>query len=161
MRAETLHQILLGAILVGLGLSLYAGYEVLNPAAASSCSFFRQFSCAAVLDSQKTSTFGVSDWIWGTAGFLALLAIDVPLYRTWRRVFLNVLMLVAGLGLVLAAYLAWVEVTQIGSLCPVCVGTYVADTIVLVSALMIYRRAESDEEPVAGSASAPSVESTE
>ncbi|MCI4350384.1 MAG: vitamin K epoxide reductase family protein [Thermoplasmata archaeon] len=145
MRAETLHQIILAAVLAGLGLSLYAGYETVNAAAANSCSFSPVFSCGTVLNSGKTHTLGIPDWVLGTTGFVALLAVDVPLFRTWDRRWLIVLLGLAGIGLLFAAYLATIEVFQIGALCPVCFGTYVADAIVLGAAWSLFRRGRGGE----------------
>jgi uncharacterized membrane protein len=149
MRAETLHQVILAAVLAGLGLSLYAGYETFNAAAANSCSFNAFFSCGKVLASGKTMTLGVPDWIWGASGFVALLAIDVPLYRSWDRRLLTALLGLASAGLLLAVYLASIELTQIGALCPVCFASYCADAIVLTSAAALFREGRERGETAA------------
>jgi uncharacterized membrane protein len=147
MRAESLHQIVLAAVIAGLGLSLYAGYETVNAAAANSCSFSVVFSCSKVLQSGKTTFLGVADWIVGALGFAALLAIDIPLYRYWSRRLLGALLGLASGGLVIAVYLASIEVTQIGALCPVCFASYVADGIVLAAGVALYRRSREGGEP--------------
>ncbi|HZY70947.1 MAG TPA: vitamin K epoxide reductase family protein [Thermoplasmata archaeon] len=144
MRAETLHQILLAAILAGLGLALYAGIEVYYALAASVCSPSPIISCSAVLKSGKTTIFGVQDWIIGTAGFVALLIVDVLVYRTWKRSYLAVLLGLSTIGLGVSAYLAAVEVTQIGALCPVCFASYVANAVALAMAVTIWRRGAAD-----------------
>jgi uncharacterized membrane protein len=160
MRAETLHQIVLAAVIVGLGLSLYAGYETVNAAAANSCSFSVVFSCSKVLLSGKTTTLGVADWILGALGFAALLAVDLPLYRSWDRRLLGALLGLASGGLVLAIYLATIEVTQIGALCPVCFGTYVADGIVLAAGFALYRRARETDDPPSAPTGPPTANSS-
>ncbi|MCI4344309.1 MAG: vitamin K epoxide reductase family protein [Thermoplasmata archaeon] len=147
MRAETLHQVILAAVLAGLGLSFYAGYETVNAAAANSCTFSAVFSCSKVLASGKTTTLGIQDWILGAAGFLALLAVDVPLFRSWDRRLLTVLLGLAAVGLLVSVYLASIEVTQIGALCPVCLSSYAADAIVLVSAWTLFREGRARAAP--------------
>jgi uncharacterized membrane protein len=149
MRAETLHQVILAAVLAGLGLSLYAGYETINAAAANSCSFNGFISCSKVLVSGKTMTLGIPDWILGASGFIALLAVDIPLYRSWNRRLLTALLGLAALGLLLAIYLATIEVTQIGAICPVCFASYCADAIVLASAVTLFREGRERGETAA------------
>lgn len=158
MRAETLHQILLAAILAGLALALYAGLEVIDATLSNVCSPSPVISCSAVLKSGKTTILGVQDWIIGAAGFVALLAVDIPLYRTWKRSYLTLLLAFSTIGLGVSAYLAFVEVAQIGALCPVCFASYVANAIALATAAAIWRRGASDrsrasdrlEEPATG-----------
>ena len=149
MRAETLHQVILAAVLAGLGLSLYAGYETVNAAAANVCSVNGVISCSKVLESGKTMTLGVQDWILGAAGFILLLAVDIPLYRSWDRRLLTLLLGLAAVGMLVAVYLAIIEVTQIGALCPVCVSSYAADAIVLAGAWTLYRQGRERAEPAA------------
>ena len=140
MRAESWHAIILVAAFVGLGLSLYAAYEVTNTAAQASCSVSAFFSCQKVDSSSLTSTLGVPDWAWGVGGFVLLIALDVPLYRTWHRSWLTALLGASVVGLALSAYLAYVELAQIGAFCPVCGSAYLANGVVLAGAVSLFVR---------------------
>ncbi len=157
MRAESLHAIILLAVVVGLGLAVFALAESVDPALQGACSVNAFFSCHAVDTSGHTTTLGVQDYDWGIGGFLVLLAIDVPLYRSWRPPFLAALGGVSAIGVGLSAYLAYVELVQIDALCPVCLSCYIANVVVLASALALLVKARSsgadaEEAPAAGRA---------
>jgi uncharacterized membrane protein len=148
MRAESVHAALLVLVVAGLGLSCFATYETLNPSVAQVCSPTHYISCSAVDGSGHTMTLGVPDWLIGVAGFVLLLAIDVPLYLTWRRELLTGLVAVSGLGLAVAVYLAVIELTVINALCPVCFSTYVVVGLVFLLSLRLFlssRGADSED----------------
>ena len=146
MRAESVHAALLVVLVAGLGLAVYAAVETLYPATGA-CNINSYVSCAKVATSSHTTTLGVPDWAIGIAGFLVLLALDVPLYRTWRRDLLRAVVVVAGLGLVLAAYFAYVELAVIQALCLVCFSTYAADGVAFALAVWLLR--SSSDAPLA------------
>ncbi|MCI4349053.1 MAG: vitamin K epoxide reductase family protein [Thermoplasmata archaeon] len=147
MRAETLHAIVLLALVGGLGLSIFAAYETLYPSAQSVCNINPFFSCSKVDSSAYSKTLGVPDWAIGIAGFVLLLALDVPLYRTWRRDLLLGLTLVSVFGVVISAYFAYVELAIIRAFCPVCLSAYLANLVALLGALALVLQGRSTVEP--------------
>jgi len=155
MRAESAHAALLLMIIAGLGLAVFATLETYIPALQSACSVSPFFSCAKVDSSGQTSTLGIPDWSVGVGGFLLLLALDLPLYRTWRRDLLTGVVLVSFLGLVASAYFAYVELAIIHALCPVCFSTYVADGLVFVLALWLFLAGRGGDRPVRDSGDPP------
>ncbi|MCI4320591.1 MAG: vitamin K epoxide reductase family protein [Thermoplasmata archaeon] len=137
MRAETVHAALLVLIVAGLGLSAFAAYETVYPAAAGICSISPFFSCSKVDQSGHTTTLNVADWKIGIAGFVALLAVDVPLYITWRRDLLQGLVALSGIGVGVSLYLGYVELAVIHALCPVCFSTYLVNAVVFLLSLWL------------------------
>ncbi|MCI4357496.1 MAG: vitamin K epoxide reductase family protein [Thermoplasmata archaeon] len=137
MRAESLHAIILLASIVGVGLSVFAYAESVDPALQHDCSVNAFFSCAKVDQSGQTTTLGIPDWAIGTGGFLFLLAIDIPLYASWRPVLLQTLTAASAVGVGVSAYLAYIELFRIQALCPVCLSAYLANGLVFASALML------------------------
>lgn len=144
MRAETLHAIVLVALFLGLGASVYAAYETTNPAATKICSLNSYVSCAAVADSGQTTTAGVPDWLIGIAGYVLMIGIDVPLFLTWKRRLLLALTGISALGILASAYFAYVELFRIQALCPVCLSAYIANIAVFVALLALVREGRSD-----------------
>ena len=74
----------------------------------------------------------------GIAGFVVLLGLEIPLFRTWRRDLLTGVLAVSGLGLVVAVYLGYVELDIIHALCPICFSTYVVDGLVFLLSLWLF-----------------------
>ncbi|MGI0131505.1 MAG: vitamin K epoxide reductase family protein [Thermoplasmata archaeon] len=144
MKAENLHALIPVALGAGLLLSIYAAYETVNPAAQSSCSFTAFFSCGKVVESGRTTTLGIADYWYGIGGFLAMIAVDVPLYRTWDRSWLKAFLALSTLGLILSVYLFALETFEIGAICPVCLGTYIANGIALAAAVVLWRNGRPD-----------------
>ena len=138
MRAETAHQLVLIGLIAGLAFSLFAGYETLNPAAEGVCSLNSYVSCAKIDLSGQTTTLGIADWIWGVGGFVVMLAIDIPLYRTWKSSLLDLLLVISGLGLLLSIYFAYLELVVIQGLCVICLGAYLSNVVAFVS--LVYLR---------------------
>jgi uncharacterized membrane protein len=143
--ARVLHRLVLAFIVAGLALSLYAMAESLNPSLQRSCTVNVFLSCSAVQQSGLTSLGPVPDWAFGVGGFTLLLALDALLVRTYESRWLLAVLLVAGLGLGFVAVLGYVELVLIHALCPVCLGTYVADLGAFLGALALLRlrRAEA------------------
>jgi len=139
MRSETLHAILPLAIIAGLGFSLYAAAETLDPALRSICSVSPFLSCGKVAESKFTTTLGIPDYLWGIGGFVVLFGLDVQVYRLGRGRWLDVLTGVSGLGVAFSAYFAWVELGEIGAFCLVCFASYLCNAAVLVTALWLRR----------------------
>ena len=145
MDARTLHAMVPIAIAVGLAFSAYAWYESVTPAAQGSCTVNGFFSCQKVDQSAFTTTLGVPDYLFGVGGFAAMLVVDVPLLRTYRRPWLLTLAGLSGIGLVLSIYLAWVELAEIRALCLICTGAYLSNVVVfaLVATLVRQQRADA------------------
>lgn len=153
MRAATVHALVLLGACAGLVAAVYAGYESTHPALQGSCTITAFFSCAAVDQSGYTTVLGIQDYWVGIGGFLLLLALDIPLYRTWKRPWLLAVTGVSLLGLGFAAYFAYVELALIHAFCLVCFASYVADAVVAAGALYLVRsstRAEADGPPSPG-----------
>lgn len=157
--ARVLHRLLLAFVVAGLALSVYATAESLDPALQSSCTVNAFLSCAAVQQSGLTTLGPVPDWAVGVGGFVLLLVLDVALLRTYERRWLLAVLAVSAAGLAVAAVLAYIELALIHALCPVCLGTYVADLGVFLLAFAILRlRREataSSETSSAGSSDGP------
>lgn len=148
--ARILHRALLAAIVVGLGFSVYAAFEVADPALTSACSVNSYVSCGAVLNSGDT-TFppgsGVQDWLWGVAGFVALLALDIPLLRSYDPRLLGAVFALSLAGVGLAGAFAYQELVVIRALCPICIGAYLSGVGVLaISGRLLWLRTRRDEE---------------
>jgi uncharacterized membrane protein len=153
--ARVLHRLVFAFIIAGLALSLYATAESQNPSLQGGCTLNAFFSCAAVQQSGFTTLGPVPDWAFGVGGFSMLLVLDVLLVRTYESRWLQAVLSVAALGLVVAAVLAYIELAIIHALCPVCLGTYIADLGALLGALLLFRMRRAaatppEEAPSAG-----------
>jgi uncharacterized membrane protein len=137
VRAESLHAIILLAAVVGLGLAGFAYAETVVKALQQTCSVSVFFSCSKVDQSGQTTLLGVPDWAVGVGGFLLMLAIDIPLYRSWSPVLLRALVAVSALGVAVSAYLAYVELFRIDALCPVCLSAYLANLVIFTAAVAL------------------------
>lgn len=160
MDARTLHALIPIAIVAGLILSGYAWYESTHPSAQGSCSVNSFVSCSKVDTSAHTTTFGIPDYWFGIAGFLALLVVDIPLARTYKPHWLYALFGLSTIGVVLALYLAYVELAIINALCLICTGAYLSNAVVWALALGLVwqhrRPVAADEDEESGGASAAS-----
>jgi uncharacterized membrane protein len=152
VRAETAHQLIFLGVLVGLAFALFAGYETLNPAAEGVCSVNAYVSCSKIDTSGQTTTLGIADWLWGVGGFLVMLAIDIPLIRTWKRSWLEMLTVVSLAGALMSIYLGYLELFVIQGLCIVCLGAYLSNVVVIANALYLVRLGQRER---ADAASAP------
>lgn len=139
MRSETVHALLPLVIVAGLGLSLFAAAETLDPALQGICSVSPFLSCTKVDQSGHTLTLGVQDYLWGIGGFVLLFVLDVQVYRLGRGRWLDALTLVSAAGLVLSIYLASIELIVIHAFCLVCFASYVANGLTLLLAGVLRR----------------------
>jgi uncharacterized membrane protein len=141
MRTRSLRSLVYFGGGLGLIVALFAAAEFFDASLTKVCSFGQKFSCGSVDMSGNTTTFGVQDWIWGIAGFVAILAIAVVAER-WpkdsRVAYL--LLVVTSAGVALAFYLLYVEVVEIGSICPVCVTAYAMGGVAWVGAMGLARK---------------------
>jgi uncharacterized membrane protein len=155
VRAESLHAILLLALVVGLGLAIFAYAESIQPSLQNECSVNSYFSCHKIDSSGLTTTLGIPDYAWGIGGFVLLLALDVPLYRTWRRDLLMAVVGVSAVGVGLSAYLAYVEIVLINGICPVCLSAYLANLVAFGAAFGLWWIGRSGDKPDAPGTPAP------
>lgn len=155
MKAESVHAALLLLVIAGLGLATFAALETVIPALQNSCSVSQFFSCHAVDASGHTTILMVQDWAIGIAGFVVLLALEIPLFRTWRRDLLTGVLAVSGLGVVVAVYLGYVELDIIHALCPICFSTYVVDGLVFLLSLWLFLAGRTKPGTAPGEEAAP------
>ena len=139
IRAETLHALVLVALSIGLAFSVFAWYESVNPATEKVCTVNPFVSCSKVDQSSHTTTLGIQDYYWGIAGFVAMLALDIPLFRSWDRRLLEGLTVLSGLGLALSVYFAYVELVVIQGLCLICLGSYLSNVVAFAGLVTLVR----------------------
>jgi len=128
----------------GLGAiaAAFSGAEFYDAELSKACSFNGYISCAKVANSGLTTTFGIQDWIWGIAGFIVILALAVLAERRRRDAWIPyLLLLVTTAGLALSVYFGYVEVVQIGGVCPVCITAYAMGAVAWVGAIGLAQRA--------------------
>jgi uncharacterized membrane protein len=154
MRARTYRSLLELGALLGLLVALFAALEVYVAGLSNVCSFNSVVSCTAVLLSGKTTTLWVPDWVWGVAGFIAIIALAAVASQRRKDVRLTygiLALTTAGVGL--AAYFLYVEVFEIHAVCPVCVSAYFFGTLAWVGAVGLarsaYRRDHRSADPPA------------
>jgi uncharacterized membrane protein len=158
MKAESVHAAILLFVVAGLGLSVFATAETYFPSLQNGCSISPFLSCSKVDSSGHTTILEVPDWAIGLGGFVLLLGLDIPLYRTWRRDLLKAVVVVSALGLVVSAYLSYVELAIIQALCPVCFSTYVADALVFLLSLWLLRSSRASDDDEVTDSEGPTVE---
>lgn len=134
------HRTILFFLVVGLILSVYAAVETYDPALRSTCTISPYWSCAKVDSSNYTQVGPIPDWSIGVGGYLAMLAIDIPLMRSYDGRLLQGLLVLSALGIVMSVYFAYVELVLIDAFCPVCLSTYFANIGVFVPALVLLRK---------------------
>jgi len=138
MRTRTLWSYLYLTAGLGLITAIYAGLETLDPSLRSSCTISSFFSCAAVDSSGRTSTLGVPDGVIGIVGFLVILILAAYAERHSDdlRLFYALLFFTTG-GVAFAAYFLYVELVEIGALCPVCTTAYVFGILAWIGAIAL------------------------
>ncbi len=125
----------------GLVTSLFATAEFFDAALRQICSAGSFFSCSLIDESGKTTTLGVPDYLWGIAGFVAILVVAAlaELHsRDLRYTYALVGLTTAGVAL--SAYFLYVELAEIHGLCPVCLTAYLFGWLCWIGSLAILRR---------------------
>jgi uncharacterized membrane protein len=142
MRTPTLRSIVYFGAGLGLIASVYAAAEVHDASLSRACSFNGVVSCNLILESGKTTVLGIPDWSLGIAGFILILAAGAlaEWYRRDDR-FTYALLAVTSAGVALAAYLLYVEVFEIGGICPVCASAYFFGVVAWAGAVGLARKA--------------------
>ncbi len=158
MRAETAHALVLLGLVAGLAFSVYAGFESVDTSLRGACTFGSYFSCAKIDTSGYTKTLGIEDYLWGIGGFLVMLGLDIPLYRSWNRRLLEVLTGISFAGALLSVYFGYLELVVIQGICIICLGAYFSNLFVFVLLLTLLRmgRAERAARTSGGAAPASS-----
>jgi uncharacterized membrane protein len=126
----------------GLIAAIYAAAEVYDAALSKACSFNGVVSCSFILESGKTSVLSIPDWAIGVAGFALILTLGV-LAERYRRDprFTYLLAGVTTVGVALSLYFLYVEVFEIGGICPVCVTAYLFGWVAWAGAVGLARKA--------------------
>ena len=130
---------------LGLVFALFAAAEFLDPSLSSVCSVSSSISCGKVLSSGDTTTLWIPDFVWGIAGFVAILVLAaLAEQRPDDRRRAYALLGLTSAGVALALYLLYVELAVIHALCPVCAGAYLLGAVAWGGSIELVRRA-SDE----------------
>jgi len=162
MRTRTLRSLIYFTAGIGLIVAIFTFAETLDASLQSICTVNAFVSCAAVAKSGKTSLFGISDSFYGIGGFILIFivaAIAESRKREMRWGYLLLLLTTVGVGL--SVYFAYVQIAEIGALCPVCATGWVlgwitwAATILLVLRMRAKARARA-EDRTASTAERPS-----
>jgi len=131
----------------GLGIiaAAFSGAEFYDAQLAKSCTVNSVVSCTKILNSGLTTTLGIQDWVWGIGGFIVILALAALAELRRREAWIPYLLLfVTTGGLAISVYFGYVEVVQIGGVCPVCIAAYAMGAVAWVGsvglALKAYRR---------------------
>jgi uncharacterized membrane protein len=141
MRTRSIRSLIYFAAGLGLLVALFAAAEFIDPALTGVCTVNQVVSCKTVADSGLTTTLGVQDWIWGVAGFVAILLFAGMAERRrddlrWTYGLLG--LTTAGVGL--SMYLLYIEVFRIGAICPVCATAYFFGILAWVGSILLARR---------------------
>ena len=142
MRTRTLRSVVYLGAVFGLVAALYAAAEVYDATLSKACSFNGVVSCNIILESGKTSVLSVPDWAIGVAGFVLILACAIlaERFRADRR-FTYLLAAVTTAGVAFSLYFLYVEVFEIGGICPVCVSAYAMGWLAWAGSLGLTRKA--------------------
>ncbi|MGP8072069.1 MAG: vitamin K epoxide reductase family protein [Thermoplasmata archaeon] len=142
MRTSTFRSLLALGGGLGLIISIFAALEFYDAELSNLCTLNAFFSCALIAHSGKTTTFGIQDYDWGIAGFIAILVLAVIAERRRKDARLAYLLaLLTSAGLALSAYFLYVELVEIRGLCPVCLAAYGCGILAWVGSLGLARKA--------------------
>lgn len=132
----------------GLIASLYAAGEVYDAELSKACSVNGVVSCNLILESGKTTVLGIPDWLVGVVGFIAILVLAAlaERYRKDPR-WTYLLALLTTVGVAASLYFLYVEVIEIGGICPVCVSAYAFGWLAWAGALGLALRAYRKRHP--------------
>jgi uncharacterized membrane protein len=127
---------------LGLLVALFASAEFYDATLRAICTINSFFSCNLVDESGKTSTLWIPDYVWGIAGFVAILVVaGIAEQRSndARWAYGLVALTTAGVGLSL--YFLYVELAEIHALCLVCASDYLLGGVAWAGALALGLRA--------------------
>ncbi len=153
MRTRTLRSMVYFGGGFGLIASLYAAGEVYDAELSKACSVNGVVSCNLILESGKTTVLGIPDWSVGVAGFVLILILGVLAERYRKELHWTYLLgLVTTVGVAFSLYFLYVEVFEIGGICPVCVTAYIFGWLACAGALGLVQRAYRKGHPTPDSA---------
>ena len=119
---------------VGLLVSAYLTYEHLTSSTTFACPATATIDCVKVTTSQWSTFLGVPVAILGLAYFVVMTALCLP--PAWHRPLDTVRLAGAGLGVVFALYLVYVELFRVDAICLWCTAVHVV-TFALFGVLLL------------------------
>jgi len=126
---------------LGLVVALFAAAEFYDASLRAICTVNAFFSCAAVDASGRTTTLWIPDYVWGVAGFVAILIVaGLAEQRSDDRRGAYGLVALTSAGVALSLYLLYVELAEIHALCLVCASDYLLVTIAWAGAIALALR---------------------
>jgi uncharacterized membrane protein len=133
---------------IGLLVALFATAEFYTASLRSVCSISSFFSCSTVDRSGLTTTLGIQDYVWGVAGFVALLVVAGIAENRPRDVRPAYLLTALATGAVgLSGYFLYVQLAEIHALCIVCATAEALGGVVwLASITLAVRTARKSSE---------------
>jgi protein-disulfide isomerase/uncharacterized membrane protein len=130
--------IILAAAGLGICLYLYSLHVALLMGEIKSgplCGADGGLGCQSVASSPYSSLMGLPLASWGAVFYSALVLLGFGVVIFWRdcgRVYLRWVLCLAGLGLALDLYLAYVMVFRIQAACWLCISTYVINVVIIL-----------------------------
>lgn len=137
------------AALLGLGASgdaAYVHYKLLtDPSYAPSCDVNAAVNCTNAYASAYGSFFGIPTALFGVWFFLAVLLVLVltSASRVSRAHAANYMLALSGIGLLVVGYLGYASLAILGTICLLCVTTYVAVVLLFGAAVTATRESMS------------------
>ena len=125
MRTRSIRTLIYAAAGIGLLLSLFAAFEVIDAGLTKLCTLNSFISCATVANSGHTTTLYVPDWLWGVLGFILILVVASLAERNPEDPrYVYGLIALTTIGIALALYFLYVELAVIHAICIVCASAY-------------------------------------
>ena len=144
---------------VGLLVAIFSAAEFYQASLRSVCSINQFFSCATVDRSGLTTTLGIQDYVWGIAGFVALLIVAGIAEKRPRDVRPAYLLTALATGAVgLSGYFLYVQLAEIHALCVVCATAETLGGILWLGSIALAVRTARKATGRAAPADGPSAE---
>jgi uncharacterized membrane protein len=124
----------LGLALVGLAVSIYLTIEHFTASTSLACPESATINCQKVTTSQWSHIGPVPVAVLGLVYFVAISLLCTP--TAWRHEALDSLRVIgAGIGVLTALYLVWIELFRINAICLWCTAVH-ACTLALLGAIL-------------------------
>jgi uncharacterized membrane protein len=124
---------------LGLLISTYLTIEHYTSSALLACPESSTINCAKVTTSSYSKVAGVPVAVGGLAFFVVMTLVCLP--PLWRRAELDLPRLIAaGVGVLVALYLVWVELFRLDAICLWCTGTHICALAMFAGALWVTYR---------------------
>jgi len=148
MRTRSIRSLIYFSGGLGLIVSIFTYLEALEASLQSLCTVNAFVSCAAVANSGKTTTFGISDSFIGIGGFvLILLVAGIAESRRRELLWPYLLLFLTTGGVALSFYFGYVELVEIRALCLVCLTAYVFGFIAWGGAILLVLKVRAKARP--------------